>query len=131
MWRATFLTYSSRYNFFVKWRAENFAYGLLFVTKYFSYGLWFSGNNSISGATSLNSLRKECLRGRGVPPKTTTLHNSYFVKVATLGGEGVKILKKWLRGLCMAPYQKWALLENVLTEHFSVAMSEIKMIILY
>ena len=48
-------------NFFVKWRAENFAYGLLFVTKSFSYGLWFSGNNSISGATSLNSLRKECL----------------------------------------------------------------------
>ena len=47
--------------FFVKWRAENFAYGLLFVTKSFSYGLWFSGNNSISGATSLNSLRKECL----------------------------------------------------------------------
>ena len=47
--------------FFVKWRAENFAYGLLFVTKSFSYGLWFSRNNSISGATSLNSLRKECL----------------------------------------------------------------------
>ena len=29
----------------------------------------------------------------GGPQKTTTLHNSYLVKVATLG-EGVKILKK-------------------------------------
>ena len=26
--------------------------------------------------------------GGGVPQKTTTLHNSYLVKVATLGGEG-------------------------------------------
>ena len=30
------------------------------------------------------------LRGRGVPQKTTTLHNSYLVKVATLGGRGSK-----------------------------------------
>ena len=42
----------------------------------------------------------------GVPQKTTTVHNSYLVKVATLGGEGVKILKKWLRGLCMVPNMK-------------------------
>ena len=32
-----------------------------FVTKYFSHGLWYSWNNSISGATSLNSYRNECL----------------------------------------------------------------------
>ena len=36
-----------------------------------------------------------------VPQKTTTLH---LVKEATGGGGGVKILKKWLRGLCMAPF---------------------------
>ena len=34
------------------------------------------------------------LGGRGVSQKDTTLHNSYLVKVATWGGEGVKILKK-------------------------------------
>ena len=48
--------------FSTKWRAENFVYRLFFVTKSFSYRLWFSRNNSISGATSLNSLRKECLK---------------------------------------------------------------------
>ena len=42
---------------------------------------------------------------RGVPQKTTTLHNSYLVKVATWGGRGSKFWKKWIRGLCMAPYE--------------------------
>ena len=30
-------------------------------------------------------------------------YNSYLVKVATKGGGGSKISKKWLRGLCMTP----------------------------
>ena len=47
-------------------------------------------------------------RGEGDPQKTTTLHNSYLVKVATLGGEGVKILKKMA---CVWPHI-WNKAEN-------------------
>ena len=42
--------------------------------------------------------------GRGVAQKTTTLHNSYIVKVATFRGEGVKILKRITTWLVYGPY---------------------------
>ena len=41
--------------------------------------------------------------GGGSSKNHNTLHNSYLVKVATLGGRGSKFWRKWLRGLCMAP----------------------------
>ena len=48
--------------FFVKWRAENFVCRLTLSQNFFHIDfLWFSENNSISGGTSLNSLRKESL----------------------------------------------------------------------
>ena len=54
-------TYSSRYNFFVKWRNVQFCMKINFITKISTYCPWISRNNSISGATSLKALKKESL----------------------------------------------------------------------
>ena len=62
----SFQTYSSRYNFFVKWRNVQLCMQINFITKFFIYCPWFSRNNSISGATSLKALRKESLIQRGL-----------------------------------------------------------------
>ena len=57
----SFQTYSSRYNFFVKWRNVQLCMQINFITNFFIYCPWFSRNNSISSATSLKTLRKESL----------------------------------------------------------------------
>ena len=57
----SFQTYSSRYNFFVKWQNVQLCMQINFITKFLIYFPWFSRNNSISGATSLKALRKESL----------------------------------------------------------------------
>ena len=57
----SFQTYSSRYNFFVKWRNVQLCMWINFFSKNFIYCPWCSRNNSISGATSLKALRKESL----------------------------------------------------------------------
>ena len=49
-------------NFFVKWRAENFVCWVNLTQNICHMGYGFPEiSNSISGATSLNSIRKECL----------------------------------------------------------------------
>ena len=57
----SFQTYSSRYNFFAKWRNVQLCMQINFITNFFMYCPWFSRNNSISGATSLKAHRKESL----------------------------------------------------------------------